>query len=105
LKPIIQVITYRSSAPLVKFVGALPNLDDSLPFSLVVQSAVLIYRLWCVSVPDAQLDTNLMPKRGSTGYRYTDYGLLVRFESGFSMSGLAESGLFSGGTSFWTRAY
>jgi hypothetical protein len=40
--------------------------DGDLPFFPVVQSGVLICQFWCVSVPYPQLDTNLMPKRGST---------------------------------------
>jgi len=42
------------------------RLDVDLPFYPVVQSAAVICRLWCVSLPYVELDTNLMPKRGST---------------------------------------
>jgi hypothetical protein len=42
------------------------GLDGDLPFSLVVQSAVLPCPLWYVSLPCPQLDTNFKPKRGST---------------------------------------
>jgi len=42
------------------------GLGGDLPFFPVVQSAALVCRLWCVSVPYPQLDTNLMPKRGCT---------------------------------------
>jgi hypothetical protein len=42
------------------------RLDGDLPFFPVVQSAALICRLWCVSLPYLKFDTNLMPKRGST---------------------------------------
>ena len=45
------------------------RLDDELPFSPVVHSAVPICRLWCVSLPCLHLDTNVMPKRGSTTAR------------------------------------
>jgi|ERR1700687_1451957 len=94
LKPIVQIVTVSPSTLLVKFVGALLNLllkrdqdgrptsvrvllafsrsclDGDLPFFPVVQSAVLICRLWCVSLPYSQLDTNPMPKRGSTLHHY-----------------------------------
>jgi len=42
------------------------GLVGDLPFFPVVQSGALICRLWCVSLPYPQLDTNLMPKRDST---------------------------------------
>jgi hypothetical protein len=42
------------------------GLDGDLSSFPVVQSAALICQLWCVSVPYPQLDTNRMPKRGST---------------------------------------
>jgi hypothetical protein len=51
----VQVLTASSRSPL----------DGDLPFFPVVQSAAAICRLWCVSLPYQQLDTNLMPKRGS----------------------------------------
>jgi len=44
--------------------------DGDLSFFPVVQSAAAICRLWCVSLPCLQLDTNLMPKRGSTLHHY-----------------------------------
>jgi hypothetical protein len=47
-----------------------PRLDGALPFCPVAQSAAAICRLWCVSLPYAQLDTNLMSKRGSTLHHY-----------------------------------
>jgi hypothetical protein len=91
LKPIVQLVTASPSALLVMFIGALPNLagqsgsgrsarttsgralmalsrsglDGDLPFFPVVQFAAVICRLSCVSLPYSQLDTNLMPKRGS----------------------------------------
>jgi hypothetical protein len=46
------------------------RLDGDLPFFPVVQSAAVICRLWCVSLPYPQLDTNLIPKRGSTLHHY-----------------------------------
>src|SRR5713226_1441699 len=46
------------------------RLDGDLPFFPVVQSAAAICRLWCVFLPYPQLDTNLMPKRGSTLHHY-----------------------------------
>ncbi len=46
------------------------RLDGDLLFFPVVQSAAAICRLWCVSLPYPQLDTNLMPKRGSTLHHY-----------------------------------
>jgi hypothetical protein len=45
-------------------------LDGDLSFFPVVQSAAVICRLWCVSLPYRQLDTNLTPKRGSTLHHY-----------------------------------
>src|ERR1035438_8943858 len=77
LEPIFQIVTVCPSALLVKFVGALldllldggsgrsarptsvrvlmafsrSRLDGDLLFLPVVQSAVLICRLWCVSLP------------------------------------------------------
>jgi hypothetical protein len=52
------------------------RLGGDLPFFPVVQSAVLICRLWCVSLPCQQLDTNLMPKRGSTLRYYQSQAFL-----------------------------
>src|SRR5271157_2505656 len=46
------------------------RLDGDLPFFPVVQSAAAICRFWCVSLPYPPLDTNLMPKRGSTLHHY-----------------------------------
>jgi hypothetical protein len=45
------------------------RLDGDLPPFHSCQSGVLICQLWCVSVPYPQLDTNLMPKRGSTPHQ------------------------------------
>ena len=42
------------------------RLDGDLPFFPVVQSAALICRFWCVSLPYIKFDTNPMPKRSST---------------------------------------
>src|SRR5208337_2470488 len=52
------------------------RLVGDLPFFPVVQSAAVTCRLWCVSLPCAQLDTNLMPKRGSTLRHYQRQALL-----------------------------
>ena len=41
------------------------RLDGDLSFFPVVQFAAVICPLWCVSLPYPQLDTNLIPKRGS----------------------------------------
>ncbi len=51
----VRVLTASSRSPL----------DGDLSFFPVVQSAAVVCRLWCVSLPYPQLDTNLMPKRGS----------------------------------------
>jgi hypothetical protein len=88
LKPIVQIVTVSPSALLVKFAesaaqsgsgrSARPTsvrvlmafsrsrLVGDPPFFPVVQSAALICRLWCVSLPYLKLDTNPTPKRGST---------------------------------------
>src|ERR1019366_506712 len=60
----------RPTSVRVLMVFSRSRLDGVLPFFPVVQSAVLICRLWCVSLPYPQLDTNLMPKRGSALHHY-----------------------------------
>ena len=71
----------RPTSVRVLMVFSRSRLDGVLPFFPVVQSAVLICRLWCVSLPYPQLDTNLMPKRGSTPLPETSVSGATRVSS------------------------
>jgi hypothetical protein len=51
--------------------------DGDLPFCPVVHSGAAICRLWCVSLPHPQLDTNLMPKRGFRLHRFQRQAFLI----------------------------